>query len=87
MSKTIQIHNVPETVHRTLKVRAAMARMSLSEFVLNELREIAARPSMNALRERLHRRAPVHLEVSANRTVCQERGQRGRRATSTHPDE
>jgi hypothetical protein len=37
ISKTIQIYDVPERVHRTLKVWAAMARMSLSEFVLNEL--------------------------------------------------
>jgi plasmid stability protein len=59
MSKTIQIRNVPEDVHRELKVRAAQARKSLSELVLAELIEIARRPTMAEWLERVASREPV----------------------------
>src|SRR5262249_49802893 len=55
MSKMIQVRNVPDTVHRTLKARAALAGMSLSDFLLAEIRHLAERPSLEELRERLHR--------------------------------
>ena len=38
---TIQIRNVPEHVHRTLRIRAAAAGTSLQEYVLAELIESA----------------------------------------------
>jgi plasmid stability protein len=45
MSKMIQIRNVPDDVHRELKVRAAQAGMSLSDFLNAELmRLVAHRP-------------------------------------------
>jgi antitoxin FitA len=47
MSKMIQIRNVPDGVHRTLKARAAHAGMSLSEFLLQEIADLAARPSFD----------------------------------------
>ena len=34
MSKMLQIRNVPDTFHRKLKARAAMAGMSLSDYLL-----------------------------------------------------
>jgi antitoxin FitA len=73
MSKMIQVRNVPETVHRTLKARAAMAGMSLSDFLLTEIRQIAERPTISELRERLHRREPVRLRTPAARAVREER--------------
>ena len=73
MSKMIQVRNVPDTVHRTLKARAAMAGMSLSDFLLTEIRQIAERPTIDELRERLHRREPVSLKVPAARAVREER--------------
>jgi antitoxin FitA len=76
MSKMIQVRHVPDTVHRTLKARAAMAGMSLSEFLLAEIRQIAERPTLEELRERLHRREPVKLKVSAARAVREERDAR-----------
>jgi plasmid stability protein len=36
---TIQVRNVPERVHHTLRVRAAAAGKSLQEYVLGELIE------------------------------------------------
>ncbi len=38
MSKMIQIRDVPDAVHRTLKSRAAQAGTSLSEFLLREMK-------------------------------------------------
>ena len=54
----IQIRNVPDSLHRTLKARAALAGMSLSDFLLAEIRSLAERPSISELRERLHRSFP-----------------------------
>ena len=44
---TIQVRNVPEQLHRQLKVRAAQEGRTLSDYVLDELRVAAGRPSMN----------------------------------------
>ena len=54
MKKMIQVRNVPENLHRSLKARAATAGMSLSDYLLAELREIAERPTLAEFRERLH---------------------------------
>jgi antitoxin FitA len=47
MPKTIQIRHVPNAVHRRLKARAAKFRMSLSGYLLQELRERASWQAMN----------------------------------------
>ena len=53
MTKMIQIRNVPDDVHRTLKVRAAQAGMSLSDFLLREVERIATRPTLEELLARI----------------------------------
>jgi len=73
MSRMIQLRNVPDDLHRTLKIRAAMAGMSLSDYLLAEIRQVAERPTLSELRERLHRRAPVAAPLSAARAVRAER--------------
>jgi plasmid stability protein len=73
MSKTLQVREVPEDVHRTLKARAALAGLSLSDFVLRELERVARRPSREELYERLRRRQPVELEMSAAELIAAER--------------
>ncbi|HEY6904364.1 MAG TPA: hypothetical protein VI216_08655 [Candidatus Acidoferrales bacterium] len=72
----IQVRNVPDNLHRTLKARAALAGMSLSDFLLAEIRRVAERPSLEELRERLHRRSRVAASVSAAQTVRRERDSR-----------
>jgi len=72
----IQIRNVAEDLHRTLKSRAAAAGMSLSDYLLRELRQVAERPTVDELRERLHRRRGVALQVSAADAIRQERNAR-----------
>ncbi|MEX2048109.1 MAG: hypothetical protein WEB90_00865 [Gemmatimonadota bacterium] len=46
MAKNVQIRDVPDEVHATLKARAAAAGMSLSEYLRSELERVAARPSI-----------------------------------------
>ena len=76
MSKMIQIRNVPDAVHRTLKVRAAHAGMSLSDYLLAQIRETAERPTLEEMRERLRRRTPVRLSIPAARIIREERDTR-----------
>ncbi len=72
MSKMIQLRNVPDALHRALKARAALAGMSLSDYLLVEIKEIAERPTLAELRERLHKREPVG-EIDTARWVQLER--------------
>jgi plasmid stability protein len=76
MSKMIQLRNVPEGLHRRLKARAALEGMSLSEYLIAEVRRSAERPTMSELRERLARRAPVRPPVSPAEAVRAERDSR-----------
>ncbi len=73
MSKMIQLRNVPDALHRTLKARAAMAGMSLSDYLLAEIKEIAERPTLSEFRERLHKRKPVAVQFDTARMVREER--------------
>lgn len=52
MSKMIQVRNVPDQLHRKLKVRAAERGVSLSDLVLAELRRVAERLSPEELAAR-----------------------------------
>ena len=63
MSVMIQIRNVPEELHRTLKSRAALAGKSLSEYLLGEIRDFASRPTMEEFRARLATREPVDTSL------------------------
>lgn len=76
MSRMIQVRNVPDSMHRTLKARAAMAGMSLSDFLLAEMRALAERPTIAELRERLRRRSRVAAGTSAADAVRRERDAR-----------
>jgi plasmid stability protein len=76
MARMIQVRNVPEVLHRSLKARAATAGMSLSDYLLIELREIAARPTLAEFREHLHTRKPVELDLDTARLLREERAAR-----------
>jgi antitoxin FitA len=52
MSKMIQVRNVPDPLHRKLKIRAAEQGVSLSDYILAELRRVADRISPQQLAER-----------------------------------
>ena len=76
MSITIQIRNVPEALHRKLKARAALAGMSLSDFLLAEIREVAAHPTVDELRQRISRRSVIAPSVPPAEAVRRERKSR-----------
>ena len=76
MSRMIQLRNVPDGLHRTLKARAALSGMSLSEYLVAEIRRVAERPTIAELRERLERRARANPAVSAADAVREERDAR-----------
>ena len=73
MGTMIQIRNVPDAVHRRLKSRAALAGMSLSDYLLNELRQVAERPTLDELRARLHSRTGTAPSVAPAEAVRAER--------------
>ena len=75
MSVMIQIRNVPEELHRVLKSRAALEGKSLSDYLLAELRQVAERPTLKEMLERLRNRAPVE-DFSSEEAVRAERDAR-----------
>lgn len=76
MSVMIQIRNVPDALHRELKSRAALAGMSLSDYLLNEIRQVAGRPTIEALRARLATRSEVTPRLSPADAIRAERDAR-----------
>ena len=73
MAKMIQIRNVPEDLHRKLKARAALAGMSLSDYLLAEIRQGAERPTLAEMKQRLAGRTPVSPATSPADAVRAER--------------
>jgi plasmid stability protein len=69
----VQIRNVPDALHRRLKSRAALAGMSLSDYLLSEIRQVAERPTLDELRARLHGRTEAALSVPPAEAVRAER--------------
>jgi plasmid stability protein len=64
--KMIQIRNVPDDLHRSLKERAARDGTTMSDLILRELPRLARRPSPEQLLERIGRRAAVPGENAAD---------------------
>ena len=76
MSRMIQVRNVPDQLHATLKSRAALAGQSLSDYLLAELRRVATRPTPAELRQRLATRRTVKTRMSPVRALRAERSSR-----------
>ncbi len=76
MSKMIQLRNVPDDLHRKLKARAALAGLSLSDYLLQEVARAAERPTLAELRQRLAGRAAVPTRVPPAKAVRAERERR-----------
>ena len=76
MSVMIQIRNVPDDLHRKLKARAALAGMSLSDYLMAEVRRLAERPTLDEMLRRLREREPVKTSISAAQAVREERDRR-----------
>jgi antitoxin FitA len=76
MTKMIQIRNIPADLHRRLKSRAALEGVSLSDYLLMEIRQVAERPTVQELVERLESRTPVNYRISPARILREERNRR-----------
>ena len=50
-----------------------MAGMSLSDYLLAEIKEIAERPTIAELSERLHKRKPISARIDTAHLVREER--------------
>ncbi|HEV7774337.1 MAG TPA: hypothetical protein VGO48_13740 [Conexibacter sp.] len=74
MASMIQIRNVPDELHRDLKVRAAHAGMTLSDFLLAELRALAVRPTMREWLDRSATWEAVDVSESPADAIAAERG-------------
>jgi len=56
MPKAIQIRDVPDDVHATLRARAARAGLSLSDYLLEEITGLARRPTVADVLDRVEKR-------------------------------
>jgi hypothetical protein len=68
-----RIRHVPDALHRRLKSRAALAGMSLSDYLQSPTHEAAERSTHEELHARLHRRAAATLSVAPADAVRAER--------------
>jgi antitoxin FitA len=73
MPSMIQIRNVPDELHRELKVRAARSGMTLSDYLLAELRALAVRPTMQEWLAQSESWTPVKVEESPTEALAAER--------------
>ncbi len=69
----IQIRNVPEPVHRALKVRAAQVGLTLSDYLLAEVEQLAELPTIEELTERIRQRARPRFRGSSATTIRRHR--------------
>jgi len=69
----VQIRNVPDALHRTLKARALDSGQTLSDYLLTELERLAARPTREEMLVRLHSRKRVSLKTPAAEIIRHER--------------
>jgi len=69
MPKMIQIRHVPDAVHRKLKTRAAAKGMSLSDYLMLEISELAKLPTMEDWLDEIATREPVELREPSAVTI------------------
>jgi antitoxin FitA len=68
-SKMILIRNVPAELLRTSKVRAAQMGMTLSDYLLSEKEQAAAKPTMKEWLERAAKLEPVEADEPPEVTI------------------
>lgn len=72
MPKMIQVRNVSDEGHRTLKMRAAAAGMSLSDYIKRDLEQAAARPSLEEIDARVVARGRSRLRTQTVLSALEE---------------
>jgi len=76
MPNTIQRRNVPDTLHRKLKMRAAMQGTSLSEYLGKEIKLIAKRPALQETLAEIAKLPPVRWGEPVAKTIRKLRDRR-----------
>lgn len=74
MSKMIQIRNVPDELHRTLKTRAAERGLTLSEYLLQMAERESQRVTWEEMSRRIERRGRPLADVDVAEIVREMRG-------------
>jgi antitoxin FitA len=69
----VQIRNVPIELHRRLKARAALEGLSMSDYVLREVKRALERPSRAEVIERLRSRPRIKLGDEVASALREER--------------
>jgi len=72
----IQVRDVPDHVHGTLKSRAAREGMSLSDFLKRELARAAERPTMQEWLDRAQQAKPIRTKTSPAQAIRELRDSR-----------
>ena len=75
-SAMLQIRNIPAELHRRLKARAAIEGMSMSDYVMREIRKSLDRPTRQEVLDRLRAQPARRLERSAADVIRAERESR-----------
>jgi len=73
MARMVQIRNMSDAMHRKLKARAAEAGLSLSEYLVRELRDSAEQPTVEEILERLRQREPFEPKTPPAKALREER--------------
>jgi hypothetical protein len=76
MAKMIQLRHVPDSLHRRLKARAALAGLSLSDYLIREAHKSLERPTDEEIFDRLQRRSRVTPRIKPADAVRRERDSR-----------
>jgi plasmid stability protein len=77
MSKMIQIRNVPDDVHRTLKIRAASEGLSLSDYIKRDLEDLAKQATLEDVFTRIRARTQGSPRITTERIVAIQHELRG----------
>jgi plasmid stability protein len=64
--KMVQVRNVPDELHRSLKERAAREGTTMSDLILRELPRLARKPSPEQVLERIRQRERVPGAAAAD---------------------
>jgi len=73
MPKALQVRNVPDGLHRKLKVRAASLGITLSDYARRELEQAVARPTLEEVLARLASLPPVDPDPTPAEVIRGER--------------
>lgn len=72
----IQIRDVPDELHSTLKARAARGGMNLSDYIKRELERVAERPTIKEWLQRTQEAKPTRTKQTAAEVIRAMRDER-----------